>query len=168
MDHQTSRMTTQPPYVPGPDEPARAYQLTPAERVQAQQYAPPTPPPRKSRAGLVGATVAVLAVLLAGAGGVYAWQQGVFGSTTETPTDAGPPMSELVTACQEAVKRELKSPGSAKFSEEDASGGPTYYRVEGVVDSQNGFGAVLRNRYTCNAIREASWRTLGVEFSDWP
>jgi hypothetical protein len=58
----------------------------------------------------------------------------------------------LKELAQESVKSKLKSPASAQFSEEkvttakDGQG----LLVEGVVDAQNGFGALMREEYTIN------------------
>lgn len=76
------------------------------------------------------------------------------------------PMSGLIPACQEAVKRYLKSPGSAKFGGESVTARDPYV-VTGWVDSQNGFGALVRNRYYCRAWRGETWRAEDPSFSDW-
>lgn len=55
------------------------------------------------------------------------------------------------SACRDFVKARLKSPGSANFSSEtptmDVSGSWT---VTGIVDSENSFGASVRNGYRCS------------------
>lgn len=55
-----------------------------------------------------------------------------------------------IQAAEEAVKERLKSPGSAVFSVEEVTPikGMTGFTVRGVVDSQDGFGALLRNTWT--------------------
>lgn len=58
-------------------------------------------------------------------------------------------------ACEEAVLSKLKSPGSAEFAwgdpREDTESIPQRdrYLMDGYVDSQNGFGAVLRTDIVC-------------------
>jgi len=58
-------------------------------------------------------------------------------------------------ACQDYVRERLKAPASAKFQApreaqiEDTGRG--IFKVESYVDAQNGFGAMLRKRYTCTA-----------------
>jgi hypothetical protein len=51
------------------------------------------------------------------------------------------------------IKDRLKSPGSAKFAEVYESKmttiNDTTFRVKSFVDSQNGFGALLRTHYVC-------------------
>ncbi|PPS89415.1 hypothetical protein [Streptomyces sp. MH60] len=60
--------------------------------------------------------------------------------------------------CEEFIKKGdyLKSPGSAKFSGVSdttiktlRAKKPWKYRVSGWVDSQNSFGALVRNKYVC-------------------
>lgn len=52
--------------------------------------------------------------------------------------------------CEDFVKRQLKSPTSADFGDVDVSQvkGPVW-EVAGEVDSDNSFGASIRNDYTC-------------------
>lgn len=109
------------------------------------------------------AAIGVALVLLLGGGVTY------YLLSRPGPQD---PLStaNLVTACQEATKRQLKSPASAKFSDETTSAlSETRMRVWGVVDAQNGFGAQLRERYTCEADRgDKMWLVQSVVFANWP
>lgn len=78
----------------------------------------------------------------------------------------------LITACHDAATRRLKSPATAKFSEDAPSIEGAEGSVTGVVDAQNGFGALIRNRYTCRATKgdrngAAVWLVQDVTFSDW-
>jgi hypothetical protein len=70
--------------------------------------------------------------------------------------DPEPDTSDQMAAamCQEFVKKRLKSPGSADFpSNTDTTtvsdSKPWKYKVNAYVDSQNGFGAKVRNDYVC-------------------
>lgn len=55
-------------------------------------------------------------------------------------------------ACHDWVKDRLKSPGPAEFSEDSVSKvNEQRYILTGAVDSQNGFGAMIRNTYRCEA-----------------
>lgn len=54
-------------------------------------------------------------------------------------------------ACRDWVKDRLKSPGSADFSSEVATHEGARYTVRGAVDSDNSFGASIRNTYVCVA-----------------
>lgn len=71
-------------------------------------------------------------------------------------------------ACEGYVKDSLKSPSSAEFS------GTTHERtseygfiMRGAVDSQNGFGSMIRNDYECtiNQIGD-KWFLINLEFED--
>ncbi len=60
---------------------------------------------------------------------------------------------EIMNVVKPAICRQLKSPASAQFPEElisvkgdDERG----YKVEGFVDSQNGYGAMIRNDFTAD------------------
>lgn len=73
-------------------------------------------------------------------------------STTPSHTDA-----EVM--CEKFVKNRLKSPGTADFpgvTDDDyaktkvlSNAKPWKYKVTGVVDSQNGYGATVRSNYVC-------------------
>lgn len=52
-------------------------------------------------------------------------------------------------ACQDMVRDQLKSPGSAKFSDVSSTGaGP--WTVTGAVDADNSFGASIRSTWSCD------------------
>ncbi|MEW2635249.1 hypothetical protein AB0903_27295 [Streptomyces sp. NPDC048389] len=73
--------------------------------------------------------------------------------------DGKPLDTSAAVMCEDFVKQRLKSPGTAEFpgvmdSEyakttvlSDTK--PWKYKVVGVVDSQNGFGATVRSNYSC-------------------
>lgn len=52
-------------------------------------------------------------------------------------------------ACHEWVKDQLKSPSTADFSGETVTGDSSGWTITGDVDSENGFGAMLRSTWTC-------------------
>jgi hypothetical protein len=59
--------------------------------------------------------------------------------------------NKAIRACHDYVELRLKAPATAEFSGEfavDADDGQGW-EVHGVVDSENGFGAKVRNVYTC-------------------
>ena len=63
--------------------------------------------------------------------------------------------SDYKYVAQEAVKKQLKSPATAEFSNVTAykiSG--EGYRVDGLVDSQNLFGAMIRSSWTVAVYRK--------------
>jgi hypothetical protein len=53
--------------------------------------------------------------------------------------------------CENFIKDQLKSPGSADFSNETTTMGATdkLWEVAGDVDAENSFGASLRSHFTC-------------------
>jgi hypothetical protein len=66
------------------------------------------------------------------------------------------PTAAAITSCREAVKAQLKSPSTARFTEEYAVKGKTFgttaaMTVTGNVDSENSFSATVRLSYTCRA-----------------
>jgi hypothetical protein len=63
---------------------------------------------------------------------------------------SGGSASAAESACRSAVTDELRSPGTAKFSNEQATSEGDSWTVVGTVDSENGFGALLRSDYGCN------------------
>lgn len=64
-------------------------------------------------------------------------------------------------ACEDMVKDKLKSPGSAKFSGQSETGSGNSWTASGSVDSQNGFGALMRSGYSCTITytpSDQTWR----------
>jgi hypothetical protein len=102
--------------------------------------------------------VAGLALALAGAG------LGAYALSRPEPADGS------ITACQDAVREQLKTPATAKFSEDRVveQSGATFY-VHGIVDAENSFGATLRNRYQCIANQSGTrWQVVDVSLLEWP
>jgi hypothetical protein len=99
----------------------------------------PTPAPKRRKrpdwVPLVVITVigaAIIAVVAAGALG------------DPDPEDA------VKDACQSSVESRLKAPSSADFGGQIATDdGGGSWTVEGSVDAQNSFGAMMRTDYTC-------------------
>lgn len=69
-------------------------------------------------------------------------------------------------ACQEFIKNRLKSPGTADFSNEEATSGAAW-TVTGNVDSQNAFGGVVRNTYNCRTTYSGgdNWQLDALDMS---
>ncbi|MDA8369503.1 MAG: hypothetical protein M0026_06495 [Nocardiopsaceae bacterium] len=68
--------------------------------------------------------------------------------------------------CRDAVEQRLKAPASAAFPAEETTvrladeGDVDWrYEVHGAVDAQNGFGAMIRLDYECDAVFGTSSRT---------
>lgn len=92
-----------------------------------------------------------VAIVLAIAYAAYNWNSF---PATPAPADA----FDAYTACTRFVDGRLKAPASARHQEyrdvaisHPAGGG---FRVRGHVDSQNGFGAMLRSRWECEVAFE--------------
>lgn len=120
--------------------------------------APPAKPPAWPKA--LFAVLAVLVVLGVAALVFIALRPADSNRTTNNS-------SAQISACREKVKQSLKAPATAQFSQEAVSRQPTgsFWEVNGVVDAQNGFGALIRNRYKCTVTGEGE--ALAVTLSDW-
>lgn len=105
----------------------------------------PTKPARKPM-GCFGFILIAVGVVVAIVIGLS-----VYGSfRNANPTDSDK-QAESQVACEEVVKNNLKSPSTASFSNETATGTAGSYTVTGDVDSQNSFGAMIRNHFTCES-----------------
>jgi hypothetical protein len=71
-------------------------------------------------------------------------------------------MAEVM--CEGFVKDRLKSPSSAEFDTSFTGSGPTY-TVTGTVDSQNSFGAMVRNEFSCTVRHDGDggWQLVQLE-----
>jgi hypothetical protein len=92
-------------------------------------------------------------------------------SACDTPE---PDTSDQMAAvmCQEFVKQRLKSPGSAEFPSNTgitivSDTKPWKYKVDAYVDSQNGFGAKVRNTYLCTISTkgDGNWHLDGLDMT---
>lgn len=122
-----------------------------------------TPTPRRLWPWITAAMV-VLALGLAGLGYIL--------TRPDAPTSSSSmlTLASATAGCQEKVLPRLKAPGTAKFGGDDYSTTNTTMpvRVSGWVDAQNGFGALLRYRYSCLATpTEHGWSISDVTFSAW-
>lgn len=75
----------------------------------------------------------------------------LLGACAEDDSD---PRANAFYVCAEFVERRLKSPASADFpnyfsAPSMVSGDAPTYTVRSYVDSENGFGANIRTRFTC-------------------
>ncbi len=120
---------------------------------------PPTEPAKKTGNGCLLALVAVPVLLI---GGCFA----LIHSGSDGPPDYS--ISAQI-GCEDAVKEQLKSPSSAKFSDENSvgvEGSTVSYRVTGSVDAENSFGASLRYRFVCQGTADDSSSTMSVQSLD--
>ncbi len=144
--------------VPVPDE--SIYVAAPVQAIPVggppAATVPPPAPAKPSNWPKVIVAVLVVLVVAAAAGLVFVLTR-----------PSGPQTADQITACRERLKRDLKAPATAQFSEESVAKQPTgeFYEVRGLVDAQNGFGALLRQRYTCTVT--ADGQALSVTLSAW-
>ncbi len=81
-----------------------------------------------------------------------------------TSDDDGDESGYAKVACEGFVEDRLRSPASADFSDTSVVRAGDTYTVTGAVDSQNGFGAMIRNTYRCEVSRvgDDQWRLESV------
>lgn len=82
----------------------------------------------------------------------------VFAGGSDEPADEAS-NTGAIDVCHQAVEDQLKAPGTADFGGERVSNMGDEYTVSGHVDAENGFGALLRLEWVC----EATW----VEGNTW-
>ena len=79
---------------------------------------------------------------------------------------------EAYVMCENFVKDRLRSPASAEFpGSREATIQPVSegdYEVSAYVDSQNGFGAMIRTRFTCTVkpLPNDKWRLVDLKIGD--
>ena len=96
----------------------------------------------------------------------------LFGWLLMSPSPSAPGKSVAFYMSQQFVKDELKAPSTADFPSynesfvSDLGGGK--FSVSAYVDSQNSFGAKLRNHYTCVLKSEGGdrWRKESLDIGD--
>lgn len=81
----------------------------------------------------------------------------------------GPGTDDLIQQCRNEVKSHLKAPATAQFTGEKITQlDNNQSRVDGAVDAQNGFGALVRSHYTCTAVpyQNESWTVVEANVSN--
>lgn len=89
---------------------------------------------------MVAIVLTLLAVVLIAGGG---------DDTDEVPYDPDN-ASEARAQCEQLVEESLKAPATAEFGESTATRSGSEWIVTGSVDSENSFGAMLRNEFQCS------------------
>lgn len=80
----------------------------------------------------------------------------------------GKPADQSIDAavmCEDFVKKQLKAPASAKFSDEKTTKvSDAEYVTTGAIDSQNSFGAMLRSHFRCDlTVSGDTWTSKSVD-----
>jgi hypothetical protein len=81
-------------------------------------------------------------------------------------SDSGPSNNgqyEAIAQCEARVENLLKSPGTADF-ETNASGSGSSWTITGSVDSENGFGALVRSDFQCTVSLQGEGATTTVDY----
>jgi hypothetical protein len=97
--------------------------------------------------------VAVTALVALGAAVV-----GVGFAVHHGPSDT----QQAIRACEKSIEGQLKAPATARFSQETADSNGPGYHVEGTVDAQNSFGALIRNQWTCESKKTDDGTWIGT------
>ncbi|WP_340382292.1 hypothetical protein U5640_36305 [Streptomyces sp. SS7] len=115
---------------------------------------PAAPEPPKNNPKQVAIGCVIILALIAGVIGIA-----VAMMDSSNGGDGKPGDHAAAIICEDFVKQRLKSPSTADFpgvTDADyaktttlSDTKPWKYKVTGVVDSQNGFGAIVRSAYVC-------------------
>ena len=89
-------------------------------------------------------------------------------ASSSDDSEDGSGMAEVM--CEEFVTDRLKSPSSAEFAGADSVTplGDDQYEVTASVDSQNGFGAMIRTEYVCT-IQDSgddTWNLVSLDLDE--
>jgi len=90
----------------------------------------------------------------------------------QAPEAATDDLREIYLQAAAAVREKLKSPSTAKFpGSYDASSkmdpyGYHQWIVSGIVDAQNGFGAMIRYQWAAVMVKKGSWFAAYIEIGD--
>jgi hypothetical protein len=75
---------------------------------------------------------------------------GAMGGSDSSSDDHDIQQSTAKDVCHDAVKAQLRSPATADFGGEEVTQEGSHINVTGYVDSENGFGALLRSDFDCD------------------
>lgn len=94
----------------------------------------------------------------------------IFSSDSKDSGSKIPDKTEAYITAKDYVKQELKAPATAEFSDYTCDEGiDSTYFLNGVVDSQNSFGALLRSNWTVKLkwiggdwAQSTSWQLIDI------
>lgn len=101
--------------------------------------ASPEPSKKPSTPQIIASVAVVVIVLVCAIGYVVS-----LGDDDEPGGDST--MAEIM--CEDFIEERLKAPATAEYEHSTTFTNPAY-RVTGTVDSENGFGAMIRSEFTC-------------------
>ncbi len=85
-------------------------------------------------------------------------------------SDTGADEAGARDVCEQFVQRRLKAPATAEFSESTVMRGGGEWVVEGEVDSENGFGALIRSAFRCTVTPTdaagTDWELVNLELAE--
>jgi hypothetical protein len=99
----------------------------------------------------------------------------IFGEWSPPKDRACGSKAEALVMSRTFVKQRLKAPSTASFAKskdpevEITSGAPCEFKVRAWVDAQNGFGAMIRSKYTVSlryTANDDSWRATDIMIFD--
>lgn len=108
---------------------------------------PPQKPP--SRLSLALGYVALAVLAAAAIVGLGLGARAVYRHVTTKPTPIAEDQGAAVAACEDFARLHLKAPATARFIVTDASSGGGQWLIDGTVDAENGFGALVRAVWHC-------------------
>ena len=113
-------------------------------------------PEQARRRGWIGFAIGT-AILLGVAGCMAAVSTRSGGYDMNNPAEA-------ISQCEARIEKLLKSPSTASFDSEATGSGE--WHVTGTVDSENGFGAMVRSMYSCTVVmdNDAGTATTTVDY----
>lgn len=110
-----------------------------------------TPEQRKAESRRVGCGItAVATILIFGVGWIYSANQLKAQEANAPKAIANFDALDVIIPCESVIEKQLKSPSTAKFvrgADPKFNGKAWIYK--GSVDSQNGFGAMIRSDFIC-------------------
>lgn len=106
--------------------------------------------------GCAGGVVVFLVVL-----GIGGW---IYGSSRGDDPSPRYDKYEAIAQCEARVEKLLKSPSTADYDSNATGSGTGPWKITGVVDAQNSFGATVRASYGCTVTMSGDMATTAVDY----
>jgi hypothetical protein len=144
---------------PGRQDPASQSRPASSQSVGAYEPSPQLVAARRRHVSPLAAVLVVaVGALIVGAKVWFAAQSPVPSDTVSSAASNEPTGSDIIVACEKAVRSRLKAPRSADFPgvfdsvSEPTKEGDGSYSWRSWVDAQNSFGAKLRTHFQCRYV----------------